>query len=160
MNAPFREGSIDGVIVRPLERYSDDRGWLIEVYRQDESPAEYLPVMMYVSETKPGIARGPHEHVDQADTFGFLGPSTFKLYLWDNRESSPTHWTKSTLLVGAENPVAVIIPPGVVHAYENVGDVPGWVLNCPNRLFRGEGKREPVDEIRHEHDPDSPFQLV
>jgi len=37
--------------------------------------------------------------------------------------------------------------------------VPGWVFNGPNRLYAGQGKREPVDEIRHEHDPNSPYQL-
>jgi hypothetical protein len=26
-------------------------------------------------------------------------------------------------------------------------------------LFAGEGKKSPVDEIRHEHDPNSPYTL-
>jgi len=30
--------------------------------------------------------------------------------------------------------MAVIIPPGVVHAYHNVGTEIGWVFNGPNRL--------------------------
>jgi dTDP-4-dehydrorhamnose 3,5-epimerase len=33
------------------------------------------------------------------------------------------------------------------------------VVNFPNRLFAGWGKKEPVDEVRHEDDPNSPFQL-
>jgi dTDP-4-dehydrorhamnose 3,5-epimerase len=53
----------------------------------------------------------------------------------------------------------VVVPAGVVHAYKNIGDVPGMVFNAPNRLFAGEGRKEPVDEIRHESDPDSPFVL-
>ena len=44
--------------------------------------------------------------------------------------------------------MAVWIPPGVVHAYRNVGTIPGLVFNSPNRLYAGYGKREPVDEIR------------
>ena len=28
-----------------------------------------------------------------------------------------------------------------------------------NRLYRGHGKKEPVDEIRHEDKHDSPYQL-
>ena len=159
MSKPFDEGSIDGVLVRPLGRYDDDRGWLIEVFRQDEMAPDHVPAMMYVSETKPGVARGPHEHVEQVDTFGFLGPSTFKLYLWDNRRSSATFWTRSMLLVGVDNPTAVVIPTGVVHAYKNVGTDAGWVLNCPNRLYRGPGRNEPIDEIRHEDQADTPFLL-
>jgi dTDP-4-dehydrorhamnose 3,5-epimerase len=47
----------------------------------------------------------------------------------------------------------------VVHAYRNVGGEPGLVFNCPDRLYKGPGRKEPVDEIRHEDDPASPFQL-
>jgi dTDP-4-dehydrorhamnose 3,5-epimerase len=33
------------------------------------------------------------------------------------------------------------------------------VFNAANRLYGGWLKQEPVDEIRHEKDPGSPFQL-
>ena len=53
--AIFREGTIDGVVVRPLMRFEDSRGWLIELYREDElQPADY-PCMAYVSQTLPGL---------------------------------------------------------------------------------------------------------
>lgn len=51
------------------------------------------------------------------------------------------------------------IPPGVVHAYRNTSDVAGWVFNGPNRLYAGPGKKEKVDEIRHECDERSPFRI-
>ena len=79
--------------------------------------------------------------------------------MWDNRQSSPTFGAVMTLFVGEDNPKAVLIPPGVVHAYRNVGHVPGIVSNCPNRLYMGEGRREPVDEIRHEDDPQTIFRM-
>jgi dTDP-4-dehydrorhamnose 3,5-epimerase-like enzyme len=81
---------IDGVEVRALNRYSDERGWLMEVFRDDELVEAGLPAMTYVSMTRPGVARGPHEHIDQVDYFCFAGPSTFKVYLWDNRPGSAT----------------------------------------------------------------------
>jgi dTDP-4-dehydrorhamnose 3,5-epimerase len=61
--------------------------------------------------------------------------------------------------VGASNPTAVIVPPGVVHAYRCVSDIPALVLNAPNQLYAGKGKKEKVDEIRHENITDSPFVL-
>jgi dTDP-4-dehydrorhamnose 3,5-epimerase len=151
--------SIAGVIVKSLSPHRDQRGWLLEVYREDELSPEHHPVMAYVSETLPGVARGPHEHVDQTDYFAFLGPGEFMLYLWDARPGSSTRGQRMKLLVGESHPMAVVVPPGVVHAYRNVGNAPGWVFNTPNRLYAGPGKREPVDEIRHENQPDSPFQL-
>ena len=154
-----KNGSIHDVTVKALVKHSDDRGWLIELFREDEIQPEYMPVMGYISMTQPNIARGPHEHVDQADCFAFIGPSTFKVYLWDNRKSSPSYGARQIVIAGEDAPCAVIVPAGVVHAYQNVGGKPGMVVNLPNRLFAGKGKREPVDEIRHEHDPKSIFQL-
>jgi dTDP-4-dehydrorhamnose 3,5-epimerase len=156
---PFHSGEIEGVIWRPLKKYADGRGWLCELFRDDELPPPLQPVMAYISETSAGVTRGPHEHVDQADCFCFLGPSNFKIYLWDNRPGSRTHGAFQTDVVGADKPMLLIVPPGVVHAYRNVGSVPGLVFNCPNRLYKGPGRKEPVDEIRHEEDPTSPFKI-
>jgi dTDP-4-dehydrorhamnose 3,5-epimerase len=47
----------------------------------------------------------------------------------------------------------------VAHGYKNVGSVPGVVINCPNRLYLGVGKKEPIDEIRHEDDPNTVFRM-
>jgi dTDP-4-dehydrorhamnose 3,5-epimerase len=155
----FHPGTIADIIWKPLRKFQDTRGWLCELFRHDELPQEWHPEMAYLSVTQPGVARGPHEHVSQADLFCFLGPANFKLYLWDNRPQSPTYRVFQMDLVGAERPMAVVVPPGVVHAYKNVGTEAGPVINCPNRLYKGRGRKEAVDEIRHEEDKDSPFQL-
>ncbi len=155
----FKDGEIEGVVVRKLARNNDSRGWLTELYRSDELDAEFFPVMSYISSTNPGVTRGPHEHRDQADFFCFLGPSNFKLRLWDNRKESETFLCRSTLIVGEDNPVTVLIPAGVVHAYQNVGEIDGIVINCPNRLYRGAGRKEEVDEIRHENDGDTIYRM-
>jgi len=155
----FNEGVINDVVVYDLKKYHDDRGWLAELFRLDDLAAEFFPVMSYISFTTPGVQRGPHEHVDQADLFCFIGPSTFKLRLWDNRETSSTYNNVMTLLVGQDDAKAVVVPKGVVHGYKNVGEIDGMVINCPNRLYMGEGKREPIDEIRHEDDPNTIYRM-
>jgi len=155
----FQSGEIRDVVVRPLRKFNDKRGWLSELFRHDELTAEFYPVMSYISSTNPGVTRGPHEHVDQADLFCFLGPSNFKLRMWDNRSDSPTYWNVMTLIAGADNPQAVIVPKGVVHAYQNVGEIDGIVINCPNRLYMGERRQEEIDEIRHEDDPETIFRI-
>jgi dTDP-4-dehydrorhamnose 3,5-epimerase len=155
----FKNGSIHDVIVKPLTKFIDERGWLSELYREDETETETMPVMAYISMTKPGIARGPHEHVEQTDFFCFIGPSNFKIYLWDDRKGSPSSGVRQIVFAGADSPRMVIVPPGVVHAYRNVGIENGIVFNAPNRLYAGEGKNSPVDEIRHEDIPGSPFHM-
>jgi len=155
----FFTGEIEGVAVYPLRKFYDERGWLAELFRHDELESEFFPVMSYISFTNPGIQRGPHEHVDQADLFCFIGPSTFNIRLWDNRDASPTFRYMMSLDVGVDKPMAVVVPKGVVHGYKNIGDVDGMVINCPNRLYMGERTNEPIDEIRHEDDPHTIFRM-
>ncbi len=142
-----------------MKKHVDERGWLAECFRCDETPSEVHPAMAYVSITLPGIARGPHEHVNQTDYFCFLGPGHFKVVLWDNRSDSPTFNIRQVVFTGEDNPKIVIVPPGVVHGYKNIGTTEGQVLNFPNRLFAGPGRTQKVDEIRHEAKAPSPFRM-
>jgi dTDP-4-dehydrorhamnose 3,5-epimerase len=155
----FKDGPIEGVLVKTLKKNADPRGWLVELYRDDELEKEFQPVMAYISETKPGVVRGPHEHVNQADYFCFVGPSDFELILWDNRKDSPTYWNKMKITAEEFSPKAVLIPKGVVHVYKNIGVKNGWVFNAANQLYCGAGKKETVDEIRHEDDLNTPFKI-
>jgi dTDP-4-dehydrorhamnose 3,5-epimerase len=155
----FTKGKIKGVVVRPLRKFVDERGWLTEIFRQDEMEEEFYPAMAYVSATEPGALRGPHEHTAQADMFCFIGPANFKLRMWDNRKDSETYNCVMTIFVGEDNPQTVLVPKGVVHAYRNVGSRPGIVINCPNRLYMGVNRAEAIDEIRHEDDPETVFRI-
>ncbi|SNB44692.1 dTDP-4-dehydrorhamnose 3,5-epimerase family protein [Geobacter sp. DSM 9736] len=155
----FKKGKIHDVVIKPLTKFIDERGWLAELFRTDEVAQDIVPVMAYVSMTQPGVARGPHEHAEQTDYFCFIGPSNFKVYLWDSRADSPSCGIRQTIYGGADSPLMLIVPPGVVHAYKNVGIDNGIVFNAPNRLYAGEGKRSPVDEIRHEESAGSVFLL-
>lgn len=142
-----------------MQHHVDQRGWLSECFRNDEIPSEIHPVMAYISTTLPGITRGPHEHLEQTDYFCFLGPGNFKIVLWDNRSYSPTFNVRQVILAGADNPKIIIVPPGVVHGYTNVGNTAGQVLNFPNRLYAGPGRTQEVDEVRHEATKSSPFRM-
>jgi dTDP-4-dehydrorhamnose 3,5-epimerase len=158
MAEPVVKGEpVEGVSVIPLAVHSDARGWLAEIFRSDD-PAVPAPAMAYVSMTRPGIVRGPHEHREQTDIFCFVGPSKFRITLWDAREASATRGAKMVIEAGDGRPGLVVVPPGVIHAYRNIGLVDGLVFNCPDRLFAGRGRKEPVDEIRHEDAPGSPYR--
>uniref|UniRef100_A0A7C4CB74 dTDP-4-dehydrorhamnose 3,5-epimerase n=1 Tax=candidate division WOR-3 bacterium TaxID=2052148 RepID=A0A7C4CB74_UNCW3 len=163
MTGPFRELELPGVFLARVERHEDARGWLVETFRTDWLEAAGLaparPQMAYVSLTRPGVVRGPHAHSEQTDLFAFIGPSDFKVFLWDNRAGSAVFGRRLTLVLGETAPGLLLVPPGVVHAYRNVGRIDGLVMNYPNRLFAGPGRAGPVDEIRYEDRPDSGFRL-
>lgn len=155
----FRDGPIQGVEIKPFRRFVDARGWLSEIFRHDELPDWFRPEMAYASVTNPGTLRGPHEHLDQADYFAWVGPGDFKLTLWDNRPDCATFGNRMEAVMGGINPGSALIPKGVVHCYRCISEEAGLVINCPDRLFMGPGKAQPIDEIRHEDDPGNPFVL-
>lgn len=147
---------INDVIIKALPKYEDNRGWLSEIYRNDE--LKYQPVMGYISLTYQGIVRGPHEHLKQSDCFVFVGPGSFELHLWDRREDSATNGEYMKLEVGEEKPTMVIVPPGVVHGYKCING-PAYSINLPDELYKGINKAEEIDEVRWEEDPESPYKI-
>lgn len=136
------KSNIRGVVFKEINEFDDDRGWLVELFRRDELAQEHFPVMSYISMTKSDVIRGPHMHHSQTDNFCFIS-AEFELHLWLG-----SHHEK--FILGENNKRSVIIPPMVVHAYKNISDKDGFVLNFPNKLFKGPGKRYPVDEVRYE----------
>jgi dTDP-4-dehydrorhamnose 3,5-epimerase len=168
---------IPSVLFALIKPFKDDRGNLAEFWRIGDLELDtpplgevYEPVMGYMSFTNPGRVRGPHEHREQSDLFVFAGPGAFELHLFDyirhpkTGEIAPKNWFH--LPVGDPDhgppnciPVAVMVPPGIVHGYKCISDVPGLVINLPDRLYRGPSGKDEVDEIRHEDDPNSPFKI-
>lgn len=149
---------INGVIIKKLDKIEDRRGWLAETFRSDEM--DYKPVMSYVSVTKLGAIRGPHEHKKQSDFFVFAGPGEFELHLWDNRGDSKTKSGYLKISAGESNPTSILVPPGIVHGYKCVSEGGGYCINLPDKLYKGEGKKEETDEIRWEKDPESPYKIL
>lgn len=155
----FKDGMINDIIIKDLIKNNDSRGWLIELFRKDMIDENIFPDMSYISLTHSGIVRGPHEHLEQTDYFCFIGYSIFRLFLWDNREESDTYRNRMILDIDENSPKIVIVPPRIVHAYKNIGDGPGLVINLPNKLYAGWGKKEGVDEVRYENDSNSLFKI-
>jgi len=148
---------IKNVVVKKIDKYEDERGWLQEIFREDE--VDFKAVMSYVSLTKPGVVRGPHEHKYQTDYFVFIGPGSFALHLWDRRENSETFEEHMVLEVGEDNPSAVLVPPGVVHGYKCVSEGDALCINILDKLYKGKDKKEEIDEIRWEKDENSPYKI-
>ena len=160
MGINWGRGPIDGVIINKLEKHLDKRGSLTETFRIDELPNSLQPKMSYVSFTEPRVFRGPHEHKHQTDIFSFIGPGNFIIKLWDNRVKKKTYGNYMELFVGADNPVTLIVPPGVVHGYKNISKTEqAMAINYPDHLYKGWGRQENVDEIRYEDLDEPDFKM-
>jgi dTDP-4-dehydrorhamnose 3,5-epimerase len=163
------ETQLPGVHFFEIPKFTDDRGWLMELFRTDE--LEFAPEMAYLSMTEPDVMRGPHEHEYQTDFFVFIGPGEFELHLWGEelfqndmpggQNDKPGGWRVHEVhQVGESRPRAVVVPPGIIHGYQCVSTFPGLVFNAPDMLYAGPARMYPVDEIRHEDHPNRVKRLL
>lgn len=148
---------LPGVRLDTIPVFPDPRGTLHELFRVDEVPPGFQPLMACSSWSHSGVVRGPHQHVQQDDYFTFAGPSDFLVALWDARPGAAGADRGWLIEAGQTHPLHIYVPRGVVHGYKNVGSVSGLVVTVTSLLYRGWGRRDPVDEIRHELDPKVPY---
>lgn len=141
---------IDGVKERALEVNTDERGHLVEVFREDWDIYDPKPAMSYYSMSYPGIIRAWHRHTEgQVDHF-VCPQGRIKIGVYDDRAGSPTREELNTFVVGEHEQRAVRIPGACWHGFKVVGDEPAMLLNFPTALY----DYDDPDEERLPYDTD------
>ena len=125
---------IDGVKVKPLRVIPDDRGWLMEILRADETDLFTRFGQVYVSATYPGVVKAWHYHTRQIDNFACVS-GMVKLVLIDTRDGSPTNGTINEFFLGVQNPTLVQVPNLVYHGWKCIGTEPSLVVNVPSEPY-------------------------
>lgn len=144
---------IDGVRIKPLTRHVDDRGWVMEILRDDDEIFIDFG-QVYVSAAFPGVVKAWHCHERQTDSFCVLVGNA-KIGLFDDREGSPTAGEAQSVVAGELNPVVVQIPPLVWHGYMALEGRTAIVVNVPTEHYVADDP----DELRREpFDPQIPFE--
>ncbi len=143
---------IEGVEIKELKLFSDERGNVMELLRNDDLIYEAFG-QVYVTTCFPGFAKAWHLHQRQVDNFSCIKGS-IRLGLFDPRESS-TKGMVQEFILDLKNPVLVRIPAGVYHGFECASNEEAIVVNVPNRPYN----RASPDELRKPFDsPDIPFK--
>ncbi|MDP2726221.1 MAG: dTDP-4-dehydrorhamnose 3,5-epimerase family protein [Dehalococcoidia bacterium] len=143
---------IEGVATKKLVRNADERGYLMEMLREDDEVFEHFG-QSYVALNYPGVVRAWHYHRQQTDHFVAI-KGMVKVALYDAREGSPTHGEVQEFFLGDHNPTLLKIPPGVYHGYKTIGTEPSLLVNFPTRTYN----RASPDEYRVPWDsPDIPY---
>ncbi len=124
---------IDGVQVKPLRVVPDERGWLMEILREDDEQFRRFG-QVYVSATYPGVVKAWHFHTRQTDNFACVA-GLIKLVLVDTRQGSPTRDTINEFFLGVHNPMLVQVPKLVYHGWKCVSLEPALVLNVPDEPY-------------------------
>jgi dTDP-4-dehydrorhamnose 3,5-epimerase len=151
---PLRE-PIAGVVVRPAVTQMDDRGEVCEIYDLRWGVAPAPVVFVYQAMVRPGMTKGWIVHERQDDRM-FVSLGYLRIVLYDAREDSPTNGRINEVYLSERNRGLLIIPQGVFHAVQNVGQVDAYFVNLPTRPY----EHANPDKLRLPLDTDRiPFSL-
>ena len=117
---------IKDVIVKKLVRHYDDRGFFMEILRDDEELLKRFG-QATMSKSYPGVIKAFHYHERQEDIW-FFPVGNAQVVLYDLREDSPTKGETNIFYLGEDNPQIVVIPVGVAHGYRVLGNEPACIV--------------------------------
>lgn len=133
---------IEGVKIKHLKIIKDQRGWLMEVLRCDDSIFEKFG-QAYVTTAYAGVVKAWHYHKKQTDNFTCIH-GTMRVALYDAREGSPTKGQVMEFVLDENNRMLISVPPGVYHGFKAEGNETALFLSIPNLPYN----REQPDEYR------------
>lgn len=141
---------IEGVETRELQVNTDERGHLVEMFREDWDEYDPEPAMSYFSTSSPGVIRAWHRH-NRGQIDHFVCPQgRIKVGVYDDRDDSPTQGEIKTFVIGEHNQQAVRIPGACWHGFKVIGNEQALLVNFPTNLY----DYEDPDEERLPHDTD------
>ena len=117
---------IQGVEVKKLVRHPDDRGFFMEILRDDDELLKRFG-QASLSKSYPGVIKAFHYHKRQDDIW-FFPVGNAQVVLHDMREDSPTKGATNVFYLGEDNPQIVVIPVGVAHGYRVLGNTPAVIV--------------------------------
>lgn len=150
---------IDGVEIKELKLIPDDRGFLMEMLRDDDAVFEKFG-QVYMTGCKKGVAKGWHYHKKQTDHFVCVAGKSL-VVLVDTRKESPTYGESNEFIMEApgekytgsdiKNPAKqgqflLKIPKLVMHGFAAIDCDESRIVNVPTYHYE---YKEP-DEFRYE----------
>lgn len=124
---------IDGVLVKQLTTFADDRGFFRELWRQDEHRGKIAQTS--VTMTFPGVIKAFHYHRFQDDLW-YVAQGTARVVLYDRRPNSKTYKDVQVIVCGQDFPVLITIPHGVAHGYQVLGLQPILLVYHTTKVYQ------------------------
>ncbi|WP_019532835.1 dTDP-4-dehydrorhamnose 3,5-epimerase family protein [Paenibacillus ginsengihumi] len=138
--------TIEGVAQKMLVKHSDDRGYFMELLREDDDMFEHFG-QASLSMTFPGVIKAFHYHERQDDIW-FFPSGHAQVVLHDLRPHSATKGKTAVYYMGEETPYLLLIPRGVAHGYRVLGTKPVTIVYFTNQAY---DPKQP-DEFRIAYD--------
>ncbi len=115
-------GKIHDVVIKKLVTHADDRGYFREVLRDDDNLLKRFG-QTSITRTYPGVIKAFHWHNEQDDLW-YVVDGMARVVLYDRRPDSPTRGETQVIYAGEDNPVLIVIPIGIAHGYQVLGNKP------------------------------------
>jgi len=113
---------IEGVKIKKLTKHCDDRGFFMEILRDDDELMTKFGQTSYTI-SHPGVIKAFHWHKKQDDIW-FVASGMAQVVLYDMRKESPTYKETQVIYSGEDSPAVIVIPIGVAHGYRVIGKKP------------------------------------
>ena len=124
---------IDGVITKELKLISDERGWLMEIFRSDWKEFEKFG-QVYLTTAYPGVVKAWHMHRLQNDNFTCI-KGMMKVALYDPRKNSSTYKQINEFFIGEKNIMLISVPSFVYHGFKAIGTQTAYFINVPTLTY-------------------------
>jgi dTDP-4-dehydrorhamnose 3,5-epimerase len=125
---------IQDVVSKKLVKHHDDRGFFMEILRDDDLLLKKFG-QFSISLTYPGVIKAFHYHKLQDDLW-FFPVGNAQIVLYDIRDNSPTKGETNVFYMGEQNPALLYIPVGVVHGYRVLGNVPVMITYMTSESYQ------------------------
>jgi dTDP-4-dehydrorhamnose 3,5-epimerase len=100
----YGEQIIEGVVVKDIDLFSDERGFLTELIRLDDEEMKAENIKQIIaSYSYYGMIKGWHLHSKQEDHLVCV-TGIVKVALYDYRENSPTYEVLNEIFMGEKYP--------------------------------------------------------
>ncbi len=117
---------IAGVQIKKMIRHCDDRGFFMEILREDDEVFSRFG-QASMSKSYPGVIKAFHYHEHQEDLW-FFPVGNAQVVLYDLREDSATRGVTNVFYLGEDNPILLLIPRMVAHGYRVLGKEPAVII--------------------------------
>lgn len=125
---------IQDVKVKKLVKHVDDRGFFMEILRDDDQMLKKFG-QFSMSMTYPGVIKAFHYHKLQDDLW-FFPVGNAQVVLHDLRENSSTKGETNVFYMGEHNPILLYIPIGVAHGYRVLGESPAIITYVTTESYQ------------------------
>ena len=121
--------NIEGVFVKELKQFQDDRGAVLHMLKSNDSNFNKFGEI-YFSEILPGKIKAWKYHKTQSQNIA-VPIGNVKFVIYDDRENSKTFNTTIEIELGRPNSYFLLhIPPGLWYGFKSKCLYPSLIVNC------------------------------